>query len=98
MEETCRRATELGLPAVAFTEHADFTAWVLEPGDEVPGHWRDLVAGGFSFFSFDLARHRVLGPRSPPALAMNCHTFAASCPHASPCREPPPYHLAPGLP
>jgi histidinol-phosphatase (PHP family) len=46
MEETCRRAAELGLPAVAFTEHADFTPWVLGPGDEVPGHWRDLVADG----------------------------------------------------
>ena len=25
MEGTCRRAVEIGLPAVAFTEHADFT-------------------------------------------------------------------------
>lgn len=27
MEETCRRAVALGLPAVAFTEHVDFTSW-----------------------------------------------------------------------
>ena len=28
MLATCARAVELGLPAVAFTEHADFNAWV----------------------------------------------------------------------
>ena len=27
MEDTCRRAVEVGLPAVAFTEHVDFTDW-----------------------------------------------------------------------
>jgi histidinol-phosphatase (PHP family) len=27
MEETCRQAVSLGLPAVAFTEHVDFTEW-----------------------------------------------------------------------
>ena len=27
MEDTCRRAVEVGLPAVAFTEHVDFTEW-----------------------------------------------------------------------
>ena len=27
MEETCRRALALGVPAVAFTEHVDFTVW-----------------------------------------------------------------------
>jgi histidinol-phosphatase (PHP family) len=30
MEDTCSRAVEVGLPAVAFTEHVDFTEW----GDE----------------------------------------------------------------
>ena len=29
MEDSCRRALEIGLPAVAFTEHADFTDYVL---------------------------------------------------------------------
>lgn len=33
MEATCARAVELGLPSVAFTEHADFTAWDIQgPG------------------------------------------------------------------
>jgi histidinol-phosphatase (PHP family) len=27
MERTCARAVEIGLPAVAFTEHADYTGW-----------------------------------------------------------------------
>jgi histidinol-phosphatase (PHP family) len=27
MERTCARAVEIGLPAVAFTEHADYTVW-----------------------------------------------------------------------
>ena len=31
MIATCARAVELGLPALAFTEHADFTAWVRDP-------------------------------------------------------------------
>jgi histidinol-phosphatase (PHP family) len=38
MQDTCARAVELGLPAIAFTEHVDHTAWTvaldtLEPGD-----------------------------------------------------------------
>ena len=32
MTAACARAVELGLPAVAFTEHADFTVWVRDPG------------------------------------------------------------------
>lgn len=31
MERSCARAVALGLPSIAFTEHADFTAWVVEP-------------------------------------------------------------------
>jgi histidinol-phosphatase (PHP family) len=42
MERTCLRAAELGLPAVAFTEHADFTPWTLPPGAGVPPQWRDF--------------------------------------------------------
>src|SRR5690242_12980913 len=30
MERSCARAVALGLPSIAFTEHADFTAWVVE--------------------------------------------------------------------
>jgi histidinol-phosphatase (PHP family) len=32
MERTCARAVELGLPAVAFTEHADYSPWVVDDG------------------------------------------------------------------
>ncbi len=46
MEETCRRAVEIGLPALAFTEHADFTPWCLPPGYETPEDWRLLVSDG----------------------------------------------------
>ena len=44
MEDTCRRAAEIGLPALAFTEHADFTLWSLPPGQEVPDDMRHLVS------------------------------------------------------
>ena len=33
MRRTCARAVELGLPAVAFTEHADYTPWFVRPGE-----------------------------------------------------------------
>ena len=33
MEATCARAVELGLPAVAFTEHVDHTRWLVAEGD-----------------------------------------------------------------
>ena len=32
MEATCARAVELGLPAVAFTEHVDHTRWLVSEG------------------------------------------------------------------
>jgi len=31
MERSCAHAVDLGLPSIAFTEHADFTRWVIEP-------------------------------------------------------------------
>ena len=34
MEQSCARAVDLGLPSIAFTEHADFTRWVIEPERE----------------------------------------------------------------
>lgn len=41
MGRTCARAVELGLPAVAFTEHADYTTWAALAGDrEDPEHLR----------------------------------------------------------
>ena len=47
MLATCARAQELGLPAVAFTEHADFTAWVDQGAREgLPGgSSKDAVSG-----------------------------------------------------
>jgi histidinol-phosphatase (PHP family) len=38
MLDTCRRAVEIGLPAVAFTEHVDFTSWGESdnPPSEIP--------------------------------------------------------------
>src|SRR5690349_5282895 len=38
MEQSCARAVELGLPSIAFTEHADFTRWVISP--EAAGRMR----------------------------------------------------------
>ncbi len=46
MLESCARAVELGIPAVAFTEHVDFRRWGPvdgRPGVEVAGHYRTGV-------------------------------------------------------
>lgn len=49
MEQTCRRAVQVGLPAVAFTEHVDFTEWSTgdNPAQHDHGHaeiaWRERV-------------------------------------------------------
>lgn len=45
MERSCARALELGLPSVAFTEHADMTPWTLQPGTRIPADWKALVEG-----------------------------------------------------
>ncbi|WP_433059490.1 histidinol-phosphatase HisJ family protein [Dactylosporangium sp. CS-033363] len=45
MEGSCARAVELGLPAIAFTEHVDFIAWDVAPRD-VPEHWAALYRDG----------------------------------------------------
>ena len=44
MESMCRRAVLIGLPALAFTEHLDFTSWAITPEDQLPdfcGPWVD---------------------------------------------------------
>jgi histidinol-phosphatase (PHP family) len=46
MDRTCRRALELGLPAVAFTEHADFAPRVLTAASEVPDRLEPMVDDG----------------------------------------------------
>jgi histidinol-phosphatase (PHP family) len=40
MERTCERAVEIGLPSVAFTEHADFSVSEVTPQDWIPEQWR----------------------------------------------------------
>ncbi len=44
MVAMCRRAVRIGLPALAFTEHLDFTSWVLTDRDRLPASWAPLVA------------------------------------------------------
>ncbi|MEU8270584.1 PHP domain-containing protein [Sphaerisporangium sp. NPDC049002] len=44
MERTCERAVEIGLPSVAFTEHADFTPLTLREDTPIPGAWQVLVS------------------------------------------------------
>ncbi|MER5636560.1 PHP domain-containing protein [Kitasatospora sp. NPDC002227] len=46
MDGTCRRALELGLPSVAFTEHVDLTPWTLSPDEQLPEEWDALLSGG----------------------------------------------------
>ena len=43
MQQSCARAAELGLPSIAFTEHADFTRWVIGP--ELREQMRPVNAG-----------------------------------------------------
>lgn len=43
MKSMCRRAVQIGLPALAFTDHFDFTGWVVAPEDRLPDSWSGLV-------------------------------------------------------
>jgi histidinol-phosphatase (PHP family) len=43
MELMCRPAVQIGLPALAFTEHLDFTSWTLTSEDHLPHSWGSLV-------------------------------------------------------
>jgi histidinol-phosphatase (PHP family) len=44
MERTCTRAVAIGLPAVAFTEHADYTPWtVFRDGPHADQHLNSLA-------------------------------------------------------
>ena len=47
MEATCARAVELGLPAVAFTEHVDHTRWLVAEGDLDPRARGERAPGTF---------------------------------------------------
>ena len=45
MEQTCARAVALGVPAVAFTDHADYTTWaVLDGGPDADEYPTELAA------------------------------------------------------
>lgn len=46
MDRTCRRAVELGVPSVAFTDHAEFMPRVLSSGSEVPDRLLPMVEDG----------------------------------------------------
>ncbi|MEU4669746.1 PHP domain-containing protein [Amycolatopsis sp. NPDC023774] len=56
MVQSCQRALVLGLPSVAFTEHADLTPWLIPPPirPHLPDHFR--------------VRMRTDGVLEPPAL------------------------------
>ena len=59
MERTCARAVELGLPSVAFTEHADFTAWAIPDSEGLPAHWTPFVTDAvFAPPPFDVDGYR----------------------------------------
>jgi histidinol-phosphatase (PHP family) len=45
MEGSCARAVELGLPAIAFTEHTDFVSWSVDPAS-VPERWAAHMSDG----------------------------------------------------
>jgi histidinol-phosphatase (PHP family) len=44
MEQTCARAVAMGLPAVAFTEHADYTPWTAPRSGPDADHHLDSLA------------------------------------------------------
>ncbi|MEW5810331.1 MAG: PHP domain-containing protein [Actinomycetota bacterium] len=64
MEAACRRAVELGIPAVAFTEHVDFTEWgVDDTASELTVGDRPGVAPlDVEGYLADVARCRALFP------------------------------------
>lgn len=45
MESMCRRAVQIGLPALALTEHLDVTDWDIE-AEDYPERLRPLIDGG----------------------------------------------------
>ena len=50
MAATCARAVAIGLPALAFTEHVDFTAWATH-GAPVPASYRGHLDGAGRFLA-----------------------------------------------
>lgn len=46
MERSCHRAVQLGLASIAFTEHADFTRWVIDPEASAGIRWVNAARVG----------------------------------------------------
>lgn len=46
MDAMCRRAVQIGLPALAFTEHLDVTTWKIEPEDLPESGLHPLINNG----------------------------------------------------
>lgn len=48
MARSCERAVAIGVPAIAFTDHADFTHWTVDPAQRsgLPEHLRTTATGG----------------------------------------------------
>jgi len=67
MERSCARAVEHGIPAVAFTEHIDFTEWTDGDGAKRT-KWviTDTEIGvSLRFTTVEVARDRREQPASP---------------------------------
>ena len=65
MEQACRRAVEVGLPAVAFTEHVDFTEWGeadVPPGGAQIGARRRVAPVDVDGYLASIERCRDLFP------------------------------------
>jgi histidinol-phosphatase (PHP family) len=45
MERACAEAVRIGLPSIAFTEHADFSPAELDTTDPVPEQWAPFIEG-----------------------------------------------------
>jgi histidinol-phosphatase (PHP family) len=59
MEQACRRAVELGLPSIAFTDHADFTPRRIADAVTPPAWKRPLIADRvLTPAPLDVARYR----------------------------------------
>ena len=65
MNLACARATELGLPGIAFTEHLDFTAWGHGDTDRAleVGHRPHVTALDVAGYSADIAQCRETFPQ-----------------------------------
>jgi histidinol-phosphatase (PHP family) len=59
MEQSCERAVKIGLSALAFTDHLDFTGWQVDASD---------ISGGSQHFKAFTTPENTL---VPPLLVLN---------------------------